>query len=40
MAALSSYEGAFFLSATIALVSAATITLAVAPATRTAVATR
>jgi MFS family permease len=40
MAALTSYEGAFFLSASIALVSAATIALAVAPAARTAFATR
>jgi MFS family permease len=40
MAALTSYEGAFLLSATIALVSAATIALAVAPAARTAFATR
>jgi MFS family permease len=40
MAALTSYEGAFFLSATIALVSAATIALAVAPAARTALAAR
>jgi MFS family permease len=40
MAALTSYEGAFFLSASIALVSAATIALAVAPAARTALATR
>jgi MFS family permease len=40
MAALTSYEGAFFLSATIALVCAATIALAVAPAARTAFAAR
>jgi MFS family permease len=40
MAALTSYEGAFFLSAMIALVSAAAIALAVAPAARTALATR
>jgi MFS family permease len=40
MAALTSYEGAFLLSALIALVSAATIALAVAPAARTAFATR
>jgi MFS family permease len=39
-AALMSYEGAFFLSAAIALASAATIALAVAPAARTAFATR
>ncbi|HEU4737253.1 MAG TPA: MFS transporter [Solirubrobacterales bacterium] len=40
MAALTSYEGAFFLSAAIAIVSAAAIALAVAPAARTALATR
>jgi MFS family permease len=40
MAALTSYEGAFLLSAAIALVSAATIVLAVAPAARTALAVR
>lgn len=39
-AALTSYEGAFLLSAAIALVSATTIALAVAPAARTALATR
>ncbi len=39
-AALTSYEGAFLLSAGIALVSATTIALAVAPAARTAIATR
>ena len=39
-AALSGYEGAFLLSAGIALVSATTIALAVAPAARTAIATR
>ena len=40
MAALTSYEGAFFLSAAIALTSAATIAVAVAPAARAALATR
>jgi MFS family permease len=40
MAALTSYEGAFFLSATIALASAATIVVAVAPAARATLATR
>ena len=40
MAALTSYEGAFFLSAVIALTSATTIALAVAPAARAALATR
>jgi MFS family permease len=39
-AALTSYEGAFFLSATIALASAAAIALAVAPAARATLATR
>jgi MFS family permease len=39
-AALTSYEGAFLLSAAIALVSATTIALAIAPAARTALATR
>lgn len=39
-AALSSYEGAFLLAATIAIVSAATIVLAVAPHARMAFATR
>jgi MFS family permease len=39
-AALTSYEGAFFLAATIALVSATTIAVAVAPAARAAPATR
>jgi MFS family permease len=37
---LTSYEGAFLLSAAIALVSAATIALAIAPAARAALATR
>jgi MFS family permease len=40
MAALTSYEGAFLLSATIALASATTIAVAVAPAARAALATR
>lgn len=40
MAALTSYEGAFFLAATIALTSATTIAVAVAPAARAALATR
>lgn len=39
-AALSSYEGAFFLSASIALVSAATIAIAIAPHARALLATR
>ncbi len=39
-AALSSYEGAFLMAAAIALASATTIALAVAPAARTALATR
>jgi len=40
MAALTSYEGAFFLSATIALLAATTIALAIAPRTRALLATR
>jgi predicted MFS family arabinose efflux permease len=40
MAALTSYEGAFFLSAAIALTSAATIAVAVAPAARAALVAR
>jgi MFS family permease len=40
MAALTSYEGAFFLSASIALASAATIAVAVAPAARAALVAR
>jgi MFS family permease len=39
-AALTSYEGAFFLSAAIALVSATTIAVAIAPTARAALATR
>lgn len=39
-AALTSYEGAFILSAAIALVSAATIAIAIAPTARAALATR
>ena len=39
-AALSSYEGAFLLAAVIALASAATIALAIAPRTRALLATR
>ena len=39
-AALTSYEGAFLVSAAIALISAAAIALSVAPASRTALATR
>ncbi len=39
-AALTSYEGAFLLSATIALVSAATIALVIAPRSRPLLATR
>jgi len=40
MAALTTYEGAFFLSAAIALASAATIAVAIAPRTRALLATR
>jgi MFS family permease len=39
-AALTSYEGAFFLSAAIALVSASTIALAISPRGRALLATR